>query len=277
MLEAKIEEFLADLRCAGKSPSTLKSYRSGLQLFVEWCNSESIDYTRLTSKQARHFRNWLARRYGCPGTINLYLAAASSFYQFLADEELVQGNPFHNGRLRVRQPEPLPRFLTDAEVETVLRWVDHNLPSMSLPYRTMLYSGLRVAEAAGLTARSVVVQEGRVLLRVTGKGSRERLVPVTDRRTATELVERARQAKSPNSRLFKHSYNTMIAYASLVERATGVDFTSHRLRHTFATRLRAQGEELDVIQKLLGHKNIATTTRYAVAPESWERLAARVC
>jgi len=277
-LETAINEFLDDLKSSGRSVWTVRNYRTGLKKLVQWCGETSVDWRELTPRHVRQFRKWLASKYDGPATPNLSLSAASSFYAFAVDEGWVTYNPFVCRHLLLPQPETLPRFLQDDEVKRVLNYVRENLPSVYLPYRTMLYTGARAGEVARLKASDVIRRGDRVILRLFGKGGRERYVPVTDAETAAvllELAETVRREQGRDVRLFKVSYHTIVNYATKVEQATGVDFTSHMLRHTFATRLRASGEQLDVIQKVLGHKNIATTVRYAATPASWERLAAR--
>lgn len=276
-----IDGFLTDLKMQGKSQWTVVGYRTALAKFAAWCKENGVDYRALTPRQARAFRNYLAGQGNpSPRTVNVAISALRSFYDYLLEEGVVGGNPIVSRRLRIAEAETAPRYLTDDEVAEVLAYVDEHLPSASLPFRAMLFAGLRVGEAANLTAADVVTRGGRVMLRITqGKGRKDRYVPVVDQDTAARLVELARGKKHEgrDTSLFGIARSTLVAYAAEVRKETGVDFSTHRMRHTFATRLLAAGERLDVIQKILGHKNISTTTRYATTlPEAWERLAAKV-
>jgi len=122
-----------------------------------------------------------------------------------------------------------------------------------------------------------VLQQGRVFLMVRhGKGNKERMVPVTDADVARELLSFA-QTKEPGDNLFGVQAGTFKWHAGEIRKATGVDFHSHRLRHTLATRLLAQGTPIDVVQEVLGHENINTTRRYAkTAPERLCQLAPKI-
>lgn len=279
-LDRMVEEFIRDLRRNGRSEYTMANYRSALKKFARWCKENEIEYRALTPRQAKAFRNWVADHdHVAPATVNLAISALRSFYDFLIEEGVVTGNPIISNRLRLPEPESMPRYLTDEEATAVLKCVRAHFPSALLAFRTMLATGMRVGEVAKLTCADVLTRDGRVMLRVRqGKGRKDRMVPVTDPTVAKELLEVAnRGTGTKESRLFRLAYGSLIVYAGRVKKMTGIDFTSHRLRHTFATRLLAAGERLDVLQKILGHKDINTTMRYATTlSAAWERLAARV-
>jgi len=122
----------------------------------------------------------------------------------------------------------------------------------------------------------VIEEEGKVFLRVrSGKGQKERLVPVIDKEVAWELLKLSKE--KGKDFLFGVKAGTLKDYAYKVKRASGVDFHSHRLRHTLATRLLAKGISIDVVQKVLGHASINTTRRYAeTLPERVKELAVDV-
>jgi integrase len=140
----------------------------------------------------------------------------------------------------------------------------------------MLWTGLRVSEVAGLTGEDVIRENGKLFLRVrSGKGNKERIVPVLSKEIAKHLLEVSKdKGKAP---LFGVNSGTLKDYAHKIKKASGVHFHSHRLRHTLATRLLARGISIDVVQKVLGHESISTTRRYAeTLPEKVKELAARV-
>jgi len=248
-----------------------------LEKFARFCEESGCDFRTINGKESRAFRNWLVELGLKPASINAIIAATKSFYDFLAEEEVVKGNPIISRRLRVAEERGLPGFLTKAEEKKVLAHLA-NLPChIGLAFKTMLVSGLRVSEAAALKTEDVLVQQGGVFLAVKhGKGDKGRLVPVTNRDVARELLTFA-QKKAQGDKLFGVTDSTLKWYAQAIRQATGVDFHSHRCRHTLATRLLAQGVPIDVVQMVLGHQNINTTRRYAkTAPEKLCRLAAKV-
>ena len=271
-----VRAFLKDLELSGKSKRTLEAYSFHLDKFVAFCREKRLDYWLINGKESKAFRNWLAMQGLKPSSINAVLSACKSFYDFLFDEGLVKGNPFVSRKLRVKEPERKPSFLTDEELERV-REVMERLPKhVRLAFETMLWTGLRVSEVASLTGEDVIEEEGKVFLRVrSGKGQKERLVPVMDKEVAWELLRLSKE--KGKELLFGVKAGTLKDYAYKVKRASGVDFHCHRLRHTLATRLLAKGVSIDVVQKVLGHASINTTRRYAeTLPEKVKELAVEV-
>ena len=277
MLEGLIKDFLLELQAIGRSTKTVEAYKYHLEKFARFCEESGCDFRTINGKESRAFRNWLVELGLKPASINAIIAATKSFYDFLAEEEVVKGNPIISRRLRVAEERGLPGFLTKAEEKKVLAHLA-NLPChIGLAFKTMLVSGLRVSEAAALKTEDVLVQQGGVFLAVKhGKGDKGRLAPVTNAEVARELLAFA-QEKAQDDKLFGVTDGTLKWYAQAIRQATGVDFHSHRCRHTLATRLLAQGVPIDVVQMVLGHQNINTTRRYAkTAPEKLCRLAAKV-
>ena len=276
MLEDMVRAFLKDLKISGKSKKTIEAYSFHLDKFRAFCEERGIDYRAVNGRESKAFRNWLAEKNLSPASINAILAACKSFYDFLLDEEVIKGNPFTNPKLRVKEPDRKPDFLTEEELEKVEEAMK-KLPShIRLAFETMLWTGLRVSEAAGLTGGDVIKENSKVFLRVKeGKGNKERIVPVLSKELARQLLELS-NVKGKAS-LFGVNSGTLKDYAHKIKKASGVHFHSHRLRHTLATRLLAKGIPIDVVQRVLGHESISTTRRYAeTLPEKVKELAATV-
>jgi site-specific recombinase XerD len=275
-LEDAINAFLRDLELSGKSRKTLEAYSFHLAKFLSFYRERDLDYRLINGRESKAFRNWLASLNLSPASINAILAACKSFYDFLLDEEIVKGNPFTNSRLRLKEPDRKPDFLTEVELEKVEETMRKLPEHIRLAFETMLWTGLRVSEVSSLTGEDVIEEEGKAFLRVrSGKGQKERLVPVIDQEVARELWKLSKEKrKNP---LFGVKAGTLKDYAYKVKRASGVDFHSHRLRHTFATRLLAKGIPIDIVQRVLGHESISTTRRYAeTLPEKVKELAATI-
>jgi integrase/recombinase XerC/integrase/recombinase XerD len=275
-LEEAIKAFLKDLELSGKSKKTLEAYNFHLDKFVSFCKEKGLDYRVINGKASKEFRNWLAEKDLEPASINAILSAVKSFYDFLLDEELVKGNSFVSKKLRVKEPDKKPAFLTEEELEKVEEAIERLPYHVRLAFETMLWTGLRVSEVASLTLDDVIKEDGKVFLRVrAGKGAKERIVPVISKDLAKELLELSKQ--KGRSSLFKVSAGTLKDYAYKVKKASGVNFHCHRLRHTLATKLLSKGISIDVVQKVLGHTSINTTRRYAeTLPERIKELAVKV-
>lgn len=126
----------------------------------------------------------------------------------------------------------------------------------------MFSSGLRVSELANLKREDVNIINGRVTVHVIhGKREGERIVPIFDIETAEQLIQYTReQLIDP---LFKVKARTFQYHAEQASLKTGIPFSVHQARHTFATERLQEGIRLDILQKLLGHKDISTTMLYA--------------
>lgn len=275
-LREAVRAFLKDLELSGKSKKTLEAYYFHLEKFFAFCEERGLDYRLINGKESKAFRNWLAEKGLSASSVNAVLSACKSFYDFLLDEGLVKGNPFVSKKLRVKEPDKKPAFLTEEELEKVKKAMERLPKHVRLAFETMLWTGLRVSEVASLTGEDVIIEDGKVFLRVrSGKGQKERLVPVMDKGLAMELLIFSK-GKGKGC-LFGVSDGTLKDYAYKVKRASGVDFHCHRLRHTLAMRLLSKGVAIDVVQKILGHASINTTRRYAeTLPEKVKELAVEV-
>ena len=201
-------------------------------------------------------------------------SALRSLFRFMVDEGLAGANP---ARLleSPRLPMRIPRCLAPEEVDRLLAGAD---PADPVGLRDaalfeLVYScGLRASEAVDLTLGRVSLAEG--IVRVTGKGSRERLVPVGDRAKAmlerylADARPRLARASRPCDALFlgrlgrRLSRKTVWRAFKRLAALAGLEATAHTLRHSFATHLLSGGADLRSVQELLGHADIATTQIY---------------
>lgn len=271
----------------GLAANTLKAYRADLLHFRDWLARRGAVLDRATTAdvlaylgahQARSART-LARR----------LSALRRFYQYLVRVHRMRTDP----TVAVESPRlgrALPKSLTEPEVEALLRAPDV-AGSIGLRDRAMLElmyaTGLRVSELVGLAVDQVNLRQG--VVRVTGKGGKERLVPVGDE-ALSWLARYLRGARAellggqPAAALFPGRSArplTRQAFWYAVKRharRAGIDtgISPHGLRHAFATHLLNHGADLRVVQMLLGHADISTTQIYThVARERLKQLHAR--
>jgi len=273
----------------GLSANTLAAYQSDLRAFALWIDRERgrrlaeaqrldlLDYLALLSVQGRK-----------PRSAARLLSCLRQFYQHLVRQGLIQEDP----SARVDAPKlgrPLPKSLTEGEVEALLGAPD-TTDARGHRDRTMLEvlyaSGLRVTELVTLTPSQVSVTQG--VLRIMGKGSKERLVPLGEDAVAwlLDYVPSARQellAGRASDYLFPTRRSECItrqAFWQLIKRyaiQAGVakSLSPHTLRHAFATHLLNHGADLRVVQMLLGHSDLSTTQIYThVARERLKQLHA---
>lgn len=268
-----VEDFLEELKYT-KAPNTVHVYEEHLRKFLRWMEEHDIKLDEVSFRDIRSFRNDLCEHLA-PRSVNAILAALRSFFFFLQEEGIVEENPVRTGKLSLKEPELPPDYMSDEEIEKVFSYMRKNFPeNVVAAFETQLATGLRVSEVAALTGDDVVVLQGRLFVKVEqGKGNKRRTVPVTDPTIAGKLLK----MKDKKDTLFGVKPQTLQVYAYRTRKATGIDFRTHRLRHTAATKLLARGTPLDVVQVILGHSSINMTRRYACTlPETLFDMAVKI-
>ena len=205
-----------------------------------------------------------------------------SFYRYLARRHGVD-NPVLKLITTPRASKPLPRALAPDQARAVTDDIAEMADTAALQARdtalfTLLYGcGLRIAEALALDVRDAPVLGGEAMLRVVGKGSKERIVPVLPAvREAIAAWLLLHPDRQPDSPLFLGArgkrLDAAVAQKVLREfrRLNGLPehATPHALRHSFATHLLAGGADLRSIQDLLGHASLSTTQRYTAVDQA---------
>ncbi|RZA31791.1 MAG: site-specific tyrosine recombinase XerD [Lysobacteraceae bacterium] len=273
----------------GLAPQSLASYRRDLEGFARWRNGKSDGLAG--ADRAGLFDYFAARTAQAysPRSNARLLSSLRAFYAWLlrrgerSDDPTALLDP-------PRLPRSLPKALLESQVEALLQAPDVDTP-LGLRDRAMLElmyaAGLRVSELVGLPANAVNLRQG--VVRVTGKGSKERLVPLGEE--SQHWLERylgesrpVLAGKSSPESLFlgaDRSAPNRQQFWTLVKRyaaAAGIDparISPHGLRHSFATHLLNHGADLRALQMLLGHSSLSTTQIYTlVAREHLQKLHA---
>jgi len=286
---AAIDRFLDGLWLEdGLAKNSLAAYRRDLTLFATWLATEaSRELARARESDLRGYM--LARHDGKATSANRRLAVFRRFYRWGLRERLVDEDP--TLKLRpARQPLRVPGTLSEAQVDALLAAPDVETPlgSRDRAMLELMYaSGLRVSELVELRLVNLSLADG--VVRVMGKGSKERLVPFGDeaRRWLESWLASARADLLQGRRsdaLFvtvRAAAMTRQMFWNLVRKyalAAGIrqPLSPHTLRHAFATHLLNHGADLRAVQLLLGHADISTTTIYThVARERLRQLHAK--
>ena len=277
----------------GLSGNTLAAYRRDLVLFSRWL--AQVYALALPETQERHLQDYFAQRHALSKatSANRRLTVFRRFFRWALREGLVQADPTLR-LLAARQAMRMPKLLTEAQVEALLGAPDV-ADVLGLRDRAMLElmyaSGLRVSELVGLKTLHVSLAES--VLRILGKGSKERLVPFGQEAGLwlARYLQQARPAllgSRQSEALFVTSagprpgtamsrvmfWNLIKRYA--LEAGITAPLSPHTLRHAFATHLLNHGADLRAVQMLLGHADISTTTIYThVARERLRTLHAQ--
>jgi integrase/recombinase XerD len=259
----------------GLSKHTLAAYRSDLTLFSAWLEKSSQSITTVSTADIQSYLAYLLASGASARSAARFLSCVRGFYHFLLREKLIERDP----TLDIQSPKlgrPLPKFLTESEVEQLL-----NTPDISTAIGLrdkamleMLYAcGLRISELIGLTIGSINLRQG--VIRIVGKGNKERLVPVGQealywlerylQEARPELLDnQPAEILFPSNRAQPMTRQTFWHRIKQYARAADIHtpLSPHTLRHAFATHLLNHGADLRVVQLLLGHSDLSTTQIY---------------
>ncbi len=260
---------------SGLSANTLAAYRADLRAFQSWLAKKGLALEQATRADLLAYLAANVRAGLSPRSSARHLSTLRRFYRYL----LIQGRTQADPTADVRSPvigRPLPKNISEQGVEKLLSTPPRDTALGSRDramLETMYASGLRVSELVGLTLNELDLTTG--LVRVVGKGGRERIVPLGEE-ASESLGEYLGQARSD---LLKAQLTDAVfvtrrggpmtrqAFWQLIKRyaqqaGIGAEFSPHSLRHAFATHLLNHGADLRSVQMLLGHTDLSTTQIY---------------
>ena len=266
------EAFLLHLQNKNFSPHTLQGYGEDLQEFADFCKQRSINGADcFTPGHIRSFLAALSAKHPARNTILRKIASLRSLAHYLLEQGQITQNPFKLLPSPKRE-KLLPKFLTVPETERLLdsaaekgRYAARNKALFELIYS----SGLRRSEVTGLKIADVDFFNG--VVKVLGKGNKERFVPVTD--SALKAIKdylSTRKNPQVQEALFLNKNGTPLTGDGLayifknlaIQSGVARKVSPHSLRHSFATHLLNNGCDLRSLQEMLGHKSLAATQVY---------------
>ncbi len=288
--EVEINRFLDALWMErGLSQNTLAAYRTDLISLARWMAEQGKSIDTATRSEILEFIAWRVEGGAQPRSTARQLSSLRRYFRYILREGARSDDP----TVRISMPKigrPLPRALSEGEVEALLEAPDTSDP-LGHRDRTMLEvlyaTGLRVTELVDLQKRQVNLNQG--VLRIVGKGDRERLIPLGEE--SLDWIERF--IRGPRSEILldrqsdylfptrRGDHMTRQAFWHLIKRyakKAKIDdrLSPHTLRHAFATHLLNHGADLRVVQMLLGHSDLSTTQIYThVARERLKDLHSR--
>jgi integrase/recombinase XerC len=293
-VQSEIGEFLDYLHYERNvSVNTITAYRDDLESFVDFLTAdyfvvgrELLDLRSIDHLAIRSYLAHLARRKLSRASSARQLSALRSFFKFMMREGIVTANPAR-GVSTPKREKFLPSVIQSSDIETLFEQADCGKPLgvRDRAWMELLYaSGLRIGELVGIDLDDIELRSR--LVKVRGKGSKERIVPFGSKAEAAirawlavrlELIRGHEDERQPlflnyrgqriSARSVRRLFDGYVRRASL---RSGV--SPHTLRHSFATHLLNAGADLRTIQELLGHASLSTTQKYTHLND-WELIA----
>ena len=254
----------------GLSNNTVKAYEADISSFFQWLDNEDLKYKNLQEDHINQYISFLFQRKMRSSSVNRKISSIKSFYIFLVKRNFLKNSPL-NDLVTPKQEKYLPESMSEAEVDKLLNSPDvsNKIENRDKAMIEMLYAtGMRISELVNLKITDVDMK--RCVVKVFGKGSKERLVPFGE--TALDSLK-----SYLNDR--EHSSSKEIFLSNRGKKMTRVAFwqrvkiylvrenlknsiSPHTLRHAFATHLLNRGADLRSVQLLLGHSDLSTTQIY---------------
>ena len=277
-MQAFLKDYLALLRYEKNlSENTVNSYRTDINNFLEFAAELKInDLNSVTSNVFIDFFE-LQRKKGIEGkTTARYMSSLKGFFRFLEDNSYIEKNPMEK-LSSVKRERKLPSVLTVAEIDMILKMPDTNevtgLRDKAI-LETFYSSGLRVSELINLKINDLYFADE--IVRVLGKGSKERIVPIGQNAIywLNEYLNRSRPVLEKRSKsgscVFLNKRGTRLSrmgvwkIVNYYSNQAGItkEMHPHTFRHSFATHLLEGGADLRAVQEMLGHSDISTTQIY---------------
>jgi site-specific recombinase XerD len=275
----------------GKSRNTIQIVTNSIRYFEQFLFSEglSTDVTRITTTEIRAFILFLQRKrcfsnhpYSHPQerelsshTVNCYLRSIRAFWSWLVDEEIINENPFN----KIKLPKPIKKIIptfSASQLHQLISVIDTSTAKGSRDYSiilTLLDSALRVTELTNIKMDDLMLDDG--LLKVLGKGGKERHVPIGTevQRVLWRYISRYRPqpinlnidyvflTRDGNKITRNRIENIMLRYGEKTG-ISGVRISPHTLRHTAAVNFLRNGGDVFSLQRLLGHTSLEMTRHY---------------
>ncbi len=276
-METHFHDFLTMLRVERNvSDHTMDAYKRDINQYLMYLGD--LDLQNLSDVKSTHVRDYIRVLNDggmAPASISRIISSIRTYYRFLSSENILNENPvllINNPKL----PKKLPDVLSEKEISLIINAIQESSQfyQRDKAIIEMLYScGIRVTELCNLEVSNLFIDED--LIRVMGKGNKERLLPlgVRSKKYVSEYIKHSRNShikKSGSSFVFVSRNGNQLTRAMIniiLNKWTQVSglkksVSPHKLRHSFATHLLEGGADLRFVQALLGHSDISTTQIY---------------
>ncbi len=254
----------------GYSPNTLQAYERDILEFLTYNENQRVRLYQISRREVSRYMGELRNRNNATASILRKISSVKGFYEWMQMKGVLRDNPLSLLELPKRR-QTLPKVLSVSEVSRLLS--SEALTLQDKVIVELLYAcGLRVSELTALPVKAIDLGAGYI--RVLGKGSKERLIPLGEVSVAVirrYLLETGLHGEDPllvafegKGALLKQAVNRREVWQRVrdMKRIIGREVSPHTFRHSFATHLLENGADLRVVQELLGHSDISTTQIY---------------
>ena len=254
----------------GLSNNTAKAYEADISSFFQWLDNKDLKYKNLQEDHINQYISFLFQRKMRSSSVNRKISSIKSFYIFLVKRNFVKNSPL-NDLVTPKQEKYLPESMSEAEVDKLLNSPDvtNKIENRDKAMIEMLYAtGMRISELVNLKMTDVDMK--RCVVKVFGKGSKERLVPFGETALDSLRSYLNEREQSSSKEIFLSNRGkkmTRVAFwqrvkVYLIRENLKNSISPHTLRHAFATHLLNRGADLRSVQLLLGHSDLSTTQIY---------------
>ena len=254
----------------GLSKNTVKAYEADISSFFQWLLNKDLKYNNLQEDHINQYISFLFQRKMRSSSVNRKISSIKSFYIFLVKRNFLKNSPL-NDLVTPKQEKYLPESMSEAEVDKLLNSPDvaNKIENRDKAMIEMLYAtGMRISELVNLKMTDVDMK--RCVVKVFGKGSKERLVPFGETALDSLRSYLNEREQSSSKEIFLSNRGkkmTRVAFWQrvkiyLIRENLKNSISPHTLRHAFATHLLNRGADLRSVQLLLGHSDLSTTQIY---------------
>jgi integrase/recombinase XerD len=275
-----VENFLEVLASEkGLSKNTLYSYKIDLDQFINFIKKKNIKTREFKDKDIKEFISTFKNKGYEKSTVSRKISSLTHFFNFLLDEKEIEINPLSNFEIP-KQTKKLPIILSNKHIDKILEFTKQDQSATGIRLYTMieiLYAtGIRISELVEMKLSSIY--EDKNFLLVSGKGNKERLVPISKNTRETldkYLTIRSHfisdktksiwlfpSKQSSVGHITRQRFNQLLNELNLQADLGIKGISPHKLRHAFATHLLENGMDLRSLQQILGHSDISTTQIY---------------
>lgn len=266
-----VEKYLAHITGMGKSPATIKTYKTQLTKFFKWMEETdgTQDPKEIGTADVSEYRNYLLELGKKPATINTARAVLEAFCAWMVQEGYIPRNPVTKVR-KIEQVQEPPKWLTKSQRSKLLRVLEKEKDVRNIAIvHVLLFTGLRASELVQLKHDDIMIKDHKGTLVVRhGKGNKRRTVPI-ERDTREWLGRYMTEVHPTGPWLFPSQRGDRLTYIGLYQLVQTIglkagieDLTPHVLRHTYCHDLITRHVDIGTVAVLAGHSKIETTLLY---------------